>query len=508
MKQSVQQQHKVAICNSLVSQLSNMAHRPRGTSPVSVLNAPRTTTTTESTATKQQLTAPLSPPTLEQQVAALIGPGPVARYGPYCPSTAATASIQSATRLVPDLRWNAVVPLPSSDDESDNVIYICPARFKGRGLPLHLMRYAAQCLMERYTAKQVPLTILMNLKDWKMTARCNVQEWVTCFCELPRLLSVHHVLLVNAQTSPDFDKLLENVQQAISLPAWVHCCNSEDELQTKYGLKAENLPTDLKIGKLPMYQLVEDFIHYRQMLEGLLERQKRPTVQPLSSASAHGGSSSDRHLYHSRVAIAKRTNKDGLSSSSLHADIATVKRTHIRPLRKHGSLSKINYIKNPSGGNRMVKTIATGKNKSSYSSSSSSSSSSNSTRAATNSTATKNGSKPRKDGSSSSLQKKRQPVPSTKALVQRATTLRHVPNNKTAIAKTSSSQQIQKRITTRRPFHRTASTSCLPSTHNEPSAAKAVAVIPEVPPPNSSGRPRLTRRTSSVPQLPKRISSV
>ena len=340
-----------------------------------------------------------------------------------------------------------------------------------------------------------------------MTARCNVQEWVTCFCELPRLLSAHHVLLVNAQTSPDFDKLLENVQQAISLPAWVHCCNSEDELQTKYGFKAENLPTDLKIGKLPMYQLVEDFIHYRQMLEGLLERQKRPTVQPLSSASAHGGSSSDRHLYHSRVAIAKRTNKDGLSSSSLHADIATVKRTQIRPLRKHGSLSKINYIKNPSGGNRMVKTIATGKNKSSYSSSSSSSSS-NYTRVATNSTATKNGSKPRKDGSSSSLQKKRQPVPSTKALVQRATTLRHVPNNKTAMAKTSSSQQIQKRITTRRPFHRAASTSCLPSTHNEPSAAKAVAVIPEVPPPNTSGRPRLTRRTSSVPQLPKRISSV
>lgn len=492
-----------------------MARRPRGTSPVSVLNAPRTTTT-ESTAAKQQLAVPLSPPTLEQQVAALIGPGPVARYGPYRRSTAATASIQSATRLVPDLRWNAVVPLPSLDNESDNVIYICPARFKGQGLPLHLMRYSAQCLVERYTAKQIPLTILMNLKDWKMTARCSVQEWVTCFCELPRLLSAHRVLLVNTHTSHDFAKLLEEMQQVTgnmtssSPPAWVHSCYSEDELQTKYGLKAENLPTDLELGKLPMYQLVEDFIHYRQMLEGLLERQQRATVQPRSSAPGHGGSSSDRHSYRPRVATTKQTNKDRLSSSSLHADTATVKRTNIRPLRKHGSLSNINYVKNPNGGNggdRMVKSTTTGKNKSSYSSSSSSSSSSNSTKAATRSTATKNGSKLRKDGSPSSLQKKRQPAPSSKALVQRAATLCQVPNNKTATAKTSSSQQMQNRTTTRRPFHRAASTSCLPSTQDEP-GANAEVLIPEVPPANSSGRPRLTRRTSSVPRLPKRITSV
>ena len=515
-----------------------MARRPRGTSPVSVMNTPTTMssstrrdeavlgqkhnkTSSPSHHPQPQSQAQLS---IEQQVAALIGPKPVERYGPYRPCTFSPAiAMQTATRLVPDLRWNAVVPLPAQQQAQsrgqeqtpavdNDVIYICPARFRGRGLPLHLIRYAAQCLVERHytsssSSSSPPLTILMNLKDWKLTPRFDVQDWVSAWCEIPLLISAHRVILVNTTASPDFGKLLHFVKQVLRtqynnnkvatdhhqdccLPEWVHICNTQAELETRYGLSPENLPNDLTIGKLPMYQLVEDFIHYRQTLEALLERRKQQQQQDTPGNSSF---SATRQV--------TKASTDHIKSASMH-EISTPIRGNRRYLRKHDSMSSLysNYKNDKAASNTCGTIIASPLRKTPSQRNVTATptprvlSPSRSKRALSPSRSMRsnnNNKSPSKQRSSPLATAQQQPiVPRPPSPLKRSTSFFFVPSPKK---------------TPQRPiYHRTASVQSL---------LNAVGSSPQPPPPlllyNSSsnpsppctGRPQLTHRTSSSPNL-------
>eukprot|EP00977_Amphora_coffeiformis_P015847 scaffold4743_cov171-Amphora_coffeaeformis.AAC.20 len=191
---------------------------------------------------------------------------------------------QTASELVSDLRWNSVVPLPI-DSSNHDIIYFRPSRIRAR-LPLQLVEYAAQCLYDRHrNASTRPLTLLISLKEWKIDRHFDIEDWVKLLIDFPRSIPVasHKIVLVHTAASQDFPTLWLRLKRALwsreelgVMPEWLHVCADELGLHSHLppGCDQASLPNDLGSGKLPIYRLVEGFIHYRQTLEGILERRQ------------------------------------------------------------------------------------------------------------------------------------------------------------------------------------------------------------------------------------------